>query len=92
MNKHIRLNPGAAFGMAMLSRPTLATAQSIPITFDVLSPATVVAKGAGVDVTIQISCSSPRFLRAANRRIETYSSTNASGTKLPLEVVVFQAQ
>jgi hypothetical protein len=62
MNKHIRLIPALAFSMAMLSMPPLATAQNA--TINVLSPATVVAKGAGVDVSVQISCSPP-FLSSA---------------------------
>jgi hypothetical protein len=44
MNKHIHF-PALAFGAGLLLMPTLATAQNA--TVKVLSPATVVAKGAG---------------------------------------------
>jgi hypothetical protein len=52
MNKQIRLIPALAFGMAILSISTLANAEVIVN----VSQATLVAKGAGVDVSIQITC------------------------------------
>lgn len=44
-----------AFGMSVLLMPTLATAQAVA-TVNVVSPATVIAKGAAVDVSVQVSC------------------------------------
>jgi hypothetical protein len=52
MNKQIRLIPALAFGMAILSISTLANAEVIVN----VQQATLVAKGAGVDVSVQITC------------------------------------
>jgi hypothetical protein len=46
-----------AFGMGLLSIPVSATAQSAAM--NVLSPATVIAKGAGVDVSVEVFCELP---------------------------------
>lgn len=53
MSKHIHL-VGVSFGMAVLLMPTLAAAQNV--TLNVLSPASVLAKGAGVDVSVHVAC------------------------------------
>ena len=52
MNKQIRFIPALALGMAMLSIPTLATAEVI---VNVLG-ATLIAKGAGAIVSIEVTC------------------------------------
>ena len=52
MNKHIRRIPALALGMAVLSTPTLATAAT---TVNVVS-AELVAKGAGVLVSAEVTC------------------------------------
>jgi hypothetical protein len=54
MNKQIRLIPALAFGMALLSISTLANAAVILN----VSNATLVAKGAGVDMSVQVTCTS----------------------------------
>ena len=56
MNKQLRLIPALAFGMAILSISTLANAEVIVN----LKEATLVAKGAGVGVSVQITCN-PAF-------------------------------
>jgi hypothetical protein len=54
MNKQIRLIPALAFGMALLSISTLANAEVILN----VPNATLVAKGAGVDMSVQVTCTS----------------------------------
>jgi hypothetical protein len=56
MKKQIRLIPALAFGMAVLSISALANAEVIVN----VQQATLVAKGAGVDVSVQITCN-PAF-------------------------------
>ena len=53
MNKHIRLIPALALGVAVLSIPTLATAAT---TINVVDQAPLVAKGAGVLVSVEVTC------------------------------------
>ena len=52
MNKQLRLIPALAFAMTILSISTLANAEVILN----VTEATLVAKGAGVDVSVQITC------------------------------------
>jgi hypothetical protein len=52
MNKQIRLITALAFGMALLSISTLANAEVILN----VTQGTLVAKGAGVDLSVQITC------------------------------------
>ena len=56
MNKQLRLIPALAFGIAILGISTLANAEVILN----VKEATLVAKGAGVDVSVQITCN-PAF-------------------------------
>ena len=53
MNKHIRLIPALALGIAVLSIPTLATAAT---TVTVGPQALLVAKGAGAVVSLEVTC------------------------------------
>jgi hypothetical protein len=53
MNKNIHLIPALALGIAVLSIPTLATAAT---TINVVDPATLVAKGAGAQVSVEVTC------------------------------------
>ena len=53
MNKHIRLIPALALGIAVLSIPTLATAAT---TVTVGPQALLVAKGAGAVVSVEVTC------------------------------------
>jgi hypothetical protein len=53
MNKPIQFM-ALMFGAAAVSMPTLAMAQTVGVT--VISPAPLLAKGAGVDVSTQITC------------------------------------
>jgi hypothetical protein len=83
MNKQIRLIPALALGMAMLSIPTLATAT---ITINVVDPASLVAKGAGALVSVEVTCdltpnsgvfvSVELIQRAGNRTTSGSGSTN----------------
>jgi|SRR5262245_12471437 len=57
MNKQLRLIPAVAFGLAILSITTLANAQVVLS----LKEAALVAKGAGVDVSVQITCNPAVF-------------------------------
>ncbi len=52
MSKQIRLIPALAFGMALLSISTLANAEVILN----VTQATLVAKGAGVEVSVEVTC------------------------------------
>jgi hypothetical protein len=62
MKKCIRLM-ALAFGPPALFMPTLATAQDV--TVNVVSPATVFAKGAAVDASVHVACTSPPFASGA---------------------------
>jgi hypothetical protein len=53
MNKHIRLIPALALGVAVLSIPTLATAAT---TINVVDQAPLVARGAGALVSVEVTC------------------------------------
>jgi hypothetical protein len=53
MTKHIRFIPALALGM-VVSMPTLATAAIV--TLNVVDPATLIAKGAGGLVSVQVTC------------------------------------
>lgn len=53
MNKHIRLIPALALGMALSSIPTLATAAT---TINVVDQASLLAKGAGALVSVEVTC------------------------------------
>ena len=53
MNKHIRLIPALALGIAVLSIPTLATAAT---TVTVGPQSLLVAKGAGAVVSVEVTC------------------------------------
>jgi len=50
----------SVFVLAVLLTPTLAAAQDVAV--NLVSPGTVIAKGAGVDLTVQVACKSPPFL------------------------------
>jgi hypothetical protein len=52
MNKHISFIPAIILGIAMLSIPSLATAAAI----NVVDPASLIAKGAGVLVSVEVTC------------------------------------
>lgn len=54
MNKQLRLIPALAFGMAILGISTLANAEVILN----VPEATLVAKGAAVDMSVQVTCNS----------------------------------
>jgi hypothetical protein len=85
MNKHIRLIPALALGVAILSIPTLATAA---ITINVVDPASLVAKGAGALVSVEVTCDlapNPSVFvgveliqRAGNRTTSGFGSTGRS--------------
>ena len=53
MNKHIRLIPALALGIAVLSIPTLATAATA---VTAKPQALLVAKGAGAVVSVEVTC------------------------------------
>ena len=57
MKKKLRLIPAVAFGLAILSISTLANAQVVLS----LKEATLVAKGAGVGLSVQITCNPAVF-------------------------------
>jgi|GWRWMinimDraft_13_1066021.scaffolds.fasta_scaffold12528_2 hypothetical protein len=55
MNTHLRIIPALAVGLALWSHSALANAEVI---LNVIG-ANLVAKGAGVDVSVQITCNNP---------------------------------
>jgi acyl-CoA reductase-like NAD-dependent aldehyde dehydrogenase len=88
MNKHLRLIPALALGMAVLSIPTLATAAT---TINVVDEAPLVAKSAGVLVSVEVNCdlsSGPGSMsvsvtlsqRAGNRVTQGSGSQNRNNT------------
>ncbi len=87
MNKHIRVIPALALGMAVLSIPTLATAAT---TINVVDPAQLLAKGAGPSCQSR-SLATPLLVRAATCS-QTCRSSNAPGTVLTRDLVILTTQ
>jgi hypothetical protein len=78
MNKPIQFM-ALVFGMAVVSMPTLARAQNVGVA--VIGPGTLVAKGAGVDVSTQLTCASPPFSLSSSGAVSV-SLTERVGSKV----------
>ena len=76
MNKPIQFM-AIVFGMAVVSMPTLAMAQNVAVT--VISPGTLVAKGAGVDVSAQVTCASSAFSSSATAQVSVSLTERVGG-------------
>jgi hypothetical protein len=76
MNKQIRLIQAFALGMAVLSIPTLATAAT---TINVVDQAQLLAKGAGVFVSVEITCN-PSFGPGSNLSSASVSLFQRAGS------------
>ena len=82
MNKQLRLIPAVAFGMAILGISTLANAE---VSLNV-PEATLVAKGAAVDMSVQVTCNSgydSQFFSSGTLTQRTGNST----TNAPLTLI-----
>lgn len=78
MNKHTRFIATLILSLAMLSIPTLATAQTT-VAVDVVDPADLVGKGAGVLVSIEVTCGPP-FLPTGNHMFGSVSLFQRTGS------------
>jgi hypothetical protein len=81
MNKQIRLMPALAFGIALLSISTLANAEVI---LNVSEP-TLIAKGAAVSISVQVTCNSGIDSQLVGSGVLTQRSGNST-TSAPVNL------